>query len=240
VKASLFITCLADQFFPNVGLRLVEVLDRLGVDVEFNPEQTCCGQPFFNTGYRREAAAVARRCMRVFEDSEYVVAPSGSCTAMVRLFYPELFKHEEKLAEQARHLAARLYELSEFLVNVLKVEDVGASYHGRVTYHDGCHLLRELKISSEPRRLIKAVKGIEFVEMPDSDSCCGFGGTFAVKHPEISCAILEEKISTIVASGAEVVVANDLSCLMQIAGGLVRQRVPVRTMHLAELLAMRE
>jgi L-lactate dehydrogenase complex protein LldE len=240
VKTSLFITCLVDQLFPNVALSMTEVLERLGVEVEFNPEQTCCGQPFFNTGYRQEAADVARRFLRVFGDSEYIVAPSGSCTAMVKVFYQELFHHDEELAAEARQLAARLYEFSEFLVNVLKVEDVGASYRGKVTYHDSCHLLRELRISSEPRRLIRAVKGIEFVEMSDSDSCCGFGGTFSVKHPEISCAILDEKLGNVAASGADVVVANDSSCLMQIAGGLTRQRIPARTMHLAELLAMKE
>jgi L-lactate dehydrogenase complex protein LldE len=240
VKTSLFITCLVDQLFPNVGIGMVEVLERLGVEVEFNPEQTCCGQPFFNTGYRREAAEVARRFLRVFGESEYIVAPSGSCTAMVKVFYQELFHHDEKLASESRQLAARLYEFSEFLVNVLKVEDVGASYRGKVTYHDSCHLLRELRISREPRRLIRAVKGIEFIEMTDSDSCCGFGGTFSVKHPEISCAILSDKLNNLAACGADTVVASDSSCLMQIAGGLGRQRIPARTMHLAELLAMRE
>ena len=220
---------------------MVTTLRRLGVDVTFNNTQTCCGQPAFNSGYRKEARALGQHFLDVFEHerADFIVAPSGSCTAMVRNFYAELF-HEEGDHNQLRALESirlRLREFSEFIVNELKIEDVGAAYQGRVTYHDACHLLRELKIHDEPRRLIRNVRGIDFVEMDAPDSCCGFGGTFSVKYGEISNAILSEKLDSITRSGADYVVANDSSCLMQIAGGLSRSGSKVRTMHLAELLA---
>jgi len=239
-RVALFITCLADQFFPQVGECAVEVLRRLGVEVVFNPAQTCCGQPAFNTGYRDEARAVAARMLDLFDDADYVVAPSGSCTTMVRVFYPELFAEDAKRLEKVERLRRRLFEFSEFLVKVLKVEDVGASFHGRVTYHDSCHLLRELGIESEPRRLIRAVRGIDFVEMQDYRLCCGFGGTFSVKFPEVSVAMGEDKIRAATEARAEYLVANDSGCLMHLAGVIHRQGLPVRTMHLAELLAKRE
>ena len=237
MKVSLFVTCLVDQFFPQVGLSMVRVLRRLGVEVEFDPLQTCCGQPCFNSGYRREARPLAERFIRIFENSDYVVAPSGSCVAMTRIYYPELLTTDKHWQQRARALAPRIYEFSEFLVRVLGREDVGARFTGRVTYHDGCHLLRELGIRDEPRRLIRRVEGVELVEMPEADTCCGFGGTFSVKFPEISSALVKDKLAQVVGSGAEVVVANDSSCLMQIAGLLRRQNTSVRAMHLAELLA---
>ncbi|HEV2495258.1 MAG TPA: (Fe-S)-binding protein [Terriglobia bacterium] len=239
-RVALFITCLADQFFPQVGECAADVLRRLGVEVIFNPAQTCCGQPAFNTGYRDEARAVAARMLDLFDGADYVVAPSGSCTTMVRVFYPELFAEDAGRLEKVERLRSRLFEFSEFLVKVLKVEDVGASFHGRVTYHDSCHLLRELGIESEPRRLIRAVRGIEFVEMQDYRLCCGFGGTFSVKFPEVSVAMGEDKIRAATEAGAEYLVANDSGCLMHLAGVIHRQGLPVRTMHLAELLAKRE
>jgi L-lactate dehydrogenase complex protein LldE len=239
-RVSLFITCLVDEFFPEVGESLVKVLRRLGVAVGFNPQQTCCGQPAFNTGYQRYALDLGKRFLDIFADAEYVVAPSGSCVSMVKHYYSELFKDDPELARRARELGARMYELSDFLVNVLGVEDVGASYHGRVTYHDACHLLRELRIKDEPRRLIRAVRGIQFVEMDNADQCCGFGGTFSVKLADVSGAMVRDKIEGIKRTGADVVVANDSSCLMQIAGALSRQGSPIKTMHLAELLAMEE
>lgn len=239
-RVALFITCLVDQFFPQVGECAVEVLRRLGVEVAFNPAQTCCGQPAFNTGYRDEARGVAARLLDLFDDADYVVAPSGSCTTMVRVFYPELFAEDAPRLEKVERLRRRLFEFSEFLVKVLKVEDVGASFHGRVTYHDSCHLLRELGIESEPRRLIRAVRGIDFVEMQDYRLCCGFGGTFSVKFPEVSVAMGEDKIRAATEARAEYLVANDSGCLMHLAGVIHRQGLPVRTMHLAELLAKRE
>ncbi len=240
MRVGLFITCLADQFFPEVGECAVQVLRRLGVDVTFNPSQTCCGQPAFNSGYRQEAREVAARVLDLFDGVDYVVAPSGSCTSMVRVFYPELFAGDPARLKRVESLRARFFELSEFLVKVLKVEDVGASFRGRVTYHDSCHLLRELGVSEEPRKLIRAVRGVELVEMQDYRLCCGFGGTFSVKFPEVSVAMGEDKVRAAADAGAEVLIANDSGCLMHLAGLIHRQGLPLKTMHLAELLAQKQ
>jgi L-lactate dehydrogenase complex protein LldE len=244
MKVSLFITCLVDQMFPQVGVAMTGLLKELGVEVRFNPEQTCCGQPAFNTGYRQDARTVALPMLELFERelerADYLVAPSGSCTAMVKKFYPLLFAQEPELKERAERVGQRLFELSQFLVDVLGVEDVGASYTGRVTYHDSCHLLRELGVSHAPRSLIRNVRGVEFVEMDGADACCGFGGTFSVKHPEVSTAITTEKANCIERAGADTVVACDTSCLMQTSGVLSRRASPVRCLHIAELLAARE
>ncbi len=241
MHVSLFITCLVDQLFPDVGEAMVATLRRLGIDVSFNDAQTCCGQVAFNTGYRPEARAMAEHFVRTFEQdkADFIVAPSGSCTAMVRNFYGELFHGPDDGAwrERLTRVRPRLREFSEFIVNELGIEDVGARFPARVTYHDACHLLRELGISDQPRRLIRAVRDVDFIEMEAPDTCCGFGGTFSVKYAEISNAILQEKLARINSSGVEYVVANDSSCLMQIAGGLSRAGSPVKTMHLAELLA---
>ena len=240
LRVALFITCLTDQFFPRVGECVVEVLKRLGVEVTFNPAQTCCGQPAFNTGYREQAREVAVRMVDLFEDADYVVAPSGSCTTMVRVFYPELFAGDPDRLRQVERLRSRLFEFSEFLVKILKAEDVGASFRGRVAYHDSCHLLRELGIESEPRKLIRAVRGVDLVEMDDYKLCCGFGGTFAVKFPEVSVAMADDKLHAATQAGAEYLIANDSGCLMHLAGVIHRQGLPIRTMHLAELLAKQE
>jgi len=237
MKASLFITCLVDQFFPEVGMSVVTVLRKLGVEVDFPAEQTCCGQPAFNSGFSAEARDLAKRFIRIFENSEYVVAPSGSCTSMVRVFYPELFKDDPDWHKRAESLASRTYEFTEFLVNVLKVEDVGAVHRGKVALHQSCHLLRELNVRTEPQRLLRAVKGIELVELERSDACCGFGGLFSIKYPHISGGILQDKIDCIEKSGADVVVASDVGCLMHIGGGLSRQCSQTKTLHIAELLA---
>jgi L-lactate dehydrogenase complex protein LldE len=241
MRVSLFITCLVDQLFPDVGEAMVATLRRLGVEVSFNDAQTCCGQVAFNTGYRPEARAMAEHFINVFENdkADFIVAPSGSCTAMVRNYYGELFHgpDDQEWRERLTRVRSRLREFSEFIVNELGVEDVGARFPARVTYHDACHLLRELGISDQPRRLIRAVRDVDFVEMDAPDTCCGFGGTFSVKYGEISNAILQEKLARIANSGVKYVVANDSSCLMQIAGGLSRANSPVKTMHLAELLA---
>jgi len=241
MRVSLFITCLVDQLYPGVGEAMVAVLRRLGVEVSFNDAQTCCGQVAFNTGYRPEARAMAEHFIKAFESdqADFIVAPSGSCTAMVRNFYRELFHgpDDDGWRKRIDGVRLRLREFSEFLVNELAVEDVGARFPSRVTYHDACHLLRELHVSDQPRRLIRAVRDVDFVEMEAPDTCCGFGGTFSVKYSEISNAILQEKLTRIADSGVEYVIANDSSCLMQIAGGLSRANSPVKTMHLAELLA---
>jgi len=218
-------------------------LRRLGIEVSFNEAQTCCGQVAFNTGYRPETRSMAEHFIEVFENepADFIVAPSGSCTAMVRNFYGELFRegNDSGWRDGLNRVHSRLREFSEFIVNELGIEDVGARFPARVTYHDACHLLRELHIADGPRRLIRAVRDVEFIEMEAPDTCCGFGGTFSVKYGEISNAILQEKLARIHSSGAEYVIANDSSCLMQIAGGLSRANSQLKTMHLAELLAKR-
>jgi L-lactate dehydrogenase complex protein LldE len=240
LRVALFVTCLGDQFYPQVGECSVQVLRRLGVEVTFNPAQTCCGQPAFNTGYRQEARQVAARVLDLFDDADYVVAPSGSCTSMVRVFYPELFAGDPERLRKAQRLRERFFEFSEFLVKILKVEDVGASFPHRVAYHDSCHLLRELGVEEAPRRLIRAVRGIECREIQDHRLCCGFGGTFSVKFPEVSVAMAEDKLRAAAQTDAEYLVANDSGCLMHLAGVIHRQGVRLRTLHLAELLARQE
>lgn len=241
MRVSLFITCLVDQLWPEVGTSAVEVLRRAGCEVTFDERQTCCGQPAFNTGYRSEARRLAKRFIEIFEEAggDAIVSPSGSCTAMAHHFH-ELFGDDERWRKRAEALAARTYEFSSFLVNVLKVEDVGASFRGRVTWHDACHGLRDLNLQREPRALIRNVRGLEFVEMPNADACCGFGGTFSVKYPEISVAILDNKIEAIEKAEVRAVVSADASCLMQIGGRLARQNSKVQVMHIAELLASQE
>jgi L-lactate dehydrogenase complex protein LldE len=235
MKISLFIPCLVDQFFPAVGVNLVKILKKVGATVDYPIDQTCCGQPAFNSGYHEEAVELAQRFLQVFRGAEYIVSPSGSCTSMVKIFYPEILL-ERGLHEALEEVTSRIYEFSDFLVNVLGVKDVGARFPHKVTYHDACHLLRELKVKEAPRELIRHVRDIEFVEMENSEACCGFGGTFSVKFPEISTAMAEDKANAIAQCGAEYVVANDSSCLMQIAGYLSRNHIPAKPLHLAELL----
>lgn len=238
MKVSLFVTCLVDQLWTSIGVSSVEVLRRVGCEVEFDQRQTCCAQPAFNTGYRDEARQVAQRFISIFEegDAEAIVSPSGSCVAMVR-HYPELFAGDPEWLQRAQLVAAKTHELSSFLIHVLKIDDVGASWAGRLTWHDACHGLRDLNLKTEPRTLIRNVRGVEFVEMDHADACCGFGGTFSVKYPEISVAILDQKIEAIERAGVQAVVSGDASCLMQIGGRLSRNGSKVRVMHLAELLA---
>jgi L-lactate dehydrogenase complex protein LldE len=238
VKVTLFVPCFVDQLFPHAAVSMVEVIERLGHTVDYPEEQTCCGQPPFNSGYWDQARAVAERTLQVFRDAEVVVAGSGSCATMFKVFYPELFHHTPFEAE-AKALAAKTYEFSEFLVKKLGVTDVGARFDGKATFHDGCHALRELKLKDEPRQLLRAVRGLDLVEMKEAETCCGFGGTFAVKFPQISTAMDEVKCHSIVETGADVVVSNDSSCLMQITGYLSRHGKAVRGMHLAEILASR-
>lgn len=238
MKVSLFVTCLVDQMWTSIGVSSVEVLRRVGCEVEFDQRQTCCAQPAYNTGYRDEARQVAQRFITIFEQSkaETIVSPSGSCVAMVH-HYPELFAGDPEWLQRAQSVAAKTHELSSFLIRVLKIDDVGASWSGRLTWHDACHGLRDLNLKTEPRALIRNVRGVEFVEMDHADACCGFGGTFSVKYPEISVAILDQKIEAIERAGVQAVVSGDASCLMQIGGRLSRNGSKVRVMHLAELLA---
>jgi L-lactate dehydrogenase complex protein LldE len=239
VKVSLFVTCVVDQVFPQVGIAMAEVLERLGYDLDFPQVQTCCGQPAFNSGYPEEARTVARHFVDVFRDSEYVVVPSGSCTSMITHHYEEIFEHDPKRLEETHRLASRVWEFSRFLLEVAKVEDVGARYDGIVTYHDSCHALRELRIKNGPRRLLTKVQGLTLREMDAAEECCGFGGTFSVKFPEVSGAMARTKIDSIRKTEAGAVVSIDSSCLMQLQGLIERAGLPIRTLHLAEILAAR-
>ncbi len=237
MRISLFIPCFIDSLYPRVGLAMAEVLERLGHEVEYPAGQTCCGQPAFNSGFWPEARSVATSQMKAFHDAEVVVSASGSCGAMFKVFYPELFSGTAQEAE-AKTLSSKTFEFSDFLVNRLGVKDVGARFDGKVTFHDGCHGLRELGTKQAPRELLRAVRGLELVEMGDQESCCGFGGAFAVKFPQISTAMAEVKCQSVLGAQVDYVVSNDSSCLMQIQGWLDKNssRV-VKGLHLAEVLA---
>src|SRR2546423_4988203 len=242
MRVSLFITCFNDTLFPETGRAVVRLLERLGCTVDFPEEQTCCGQMHYNTGYQREALPLIRRFVQIFGSSEVIVAPSASCAGMVREVYPlaaEWFD-DPQLAADVAALAPRVYELSEFLVYQLGLEDVGAYYPHRVTYHPTCHSLRFVRVGEAPLRLLRAVRGIDLVELPDAEECCGFGGTFAVKNADTSLAMLSDKLRNILDTGAEICAAADNSCLMHIGGALHRQRAGVRTVHIAEILASTE
>lgn len=238
-RVSLFVTCIVDQLYPGVGMAVVEVLERIGCQVDFPEGQTCCGQPAFNTGYREEARQVARHFLEVFRDADYVVVPSGSCASMLSHRFAELFQKEPRWLEETLRLEPKVWEFSKFLLEVARVEDVGARFEQVVTFHDSCHGLRELGIKEGPRRLLSRVRGLTLREMEPAEECCGFGGTFSVKFPEVSGGMARTKIEAIQRSGAEVVVGIDASCLLQIQGVLSRSGLPVRTMHLAEVLAQR-
>lgn len=233
---TLFVPCFVDQLVPQVALDMVTVLRRLGFTLNYPEEQTCCGQPAFNAGFWDEARPLAERFVRVFRNTELIVCPSGSCTAMVRCFYPDLLA-SSSWRDEAVALGKRVFEFSEFLVDVAGVTDAGASFPHKVTYHDSCHLLRELHIKRQPRELLQHVKGLELVELDCSEECCGFGGTFAVKFPEISGAMGDVKATHIEASGADFVTSCDPSCLLHIDGVLRRKGARARTIHLASILA---
>jgi L-lactate dehydrogenase complex protein LldE len=241
-RASLFITCFNDTMFPETGQAVVQLLERLDVAVDFPIEQTCCGQMHFNTGYADETTALVRRFVRAFADSELIVSPSASCVGMVRDYYPRVaaLSGDEVLQREVKAVIPRVFELTELLVDRMGVEDVGAFFPHRVTYHPTCHSLRMLKVGDKPLRLLRAVKGIEVIELPEAKECCGFGGTFAVKNADTSIAMLTDKVRTILDTGAEICVSADNSCLMHIGGALSRQRAGVRTLHIAEILAKTE
>jgi len=233
----LFVTCLVDLFRPSVGFAAIKLLEAAGARVEVPRAQTCCGQPAYNSGDRKDAIAIARQVVETFERFDYVVAPSGSCAGMVRLHYPRLLANDPNFAERAEALAAKSYELTSFLVDVLGVTQVDAAYATSVTYHDSCSSLRELHVREAPRQLLASVRGLSLVELEESEVCCGFGGAFSVKYPEISGAILDAKVHDIVGTGAPTVLAGDLGCLMHIAGRLSRARAKVEARHVAEVLA---
>ena len=241
MRVSLFVSCLVDQMWPQAGLATARLLRRLGCDVHFDARQTCCGQPAFNSGYRREARDVASVLLDVFEDTDDpIVVPSGSCAAMIH-HLSELWPANDSRHDRARALASRTRELSTFLVDDLDAGDVGSTFEGRVTWHDACHGLRDLGIHEAPRRLLSNVRGLELVEMDSSDSCCGFGGTFSVKYPEISAAMLDTKYRELASADVDAIVSGDASCLMQIGGRLAKTKesgaTEIPTLHLAEVLA---
>jgi L-lactate dehydrogenase complex protein LldE len=233
----LFVTCLVDVFRPSVAFAAIKLIEKGGARVEVPRAQTCCGQPAYNCGDRKSAIAMARQVVETFERFDYVVAPSGSCAGMLRLHYPRLLAADPAFAERAASLAAKSFELTSFLVDVLGLKAVDAAFSGTVTYHDSCSALRELGVRDAPRRLLASVRGLSLVELGDGEVCCGFGGAFSVKYPDISTAILDAKLNDITGTGARTVLSGDLGCLMQIAGRLAREHAPIEARHVAEVLA---
>jgi len=237
-KAQLFITCLGDQFYTSTLQNMTHLLERLGVQLAFPPEQTCCGQPLFNNGFEDRTRPVALNFMRAFAKSDApIVGPSGSCVSMVKHHYPSLFREETSEHALAVDVASRIYEFTEYLVNVLNVTDVGAVYRHKVTYHATCHYLREMGLKKEAKALLDSVKELEFVSLKEEETCCGFGGSFTVTFPEVSRAMMENKVNDIIASGADTVVMCEPGCLMNVAGGLRKAGSKVRSMHIIDLLA---
>jgi L-lactate dehydrogenase complex protein LldE len=234
---TLFIQCLVDGIYPEAGEAVVRIFRNLGIELICPTQQTCCGQPAFNAGYRREARLAAKRFIDIFETADAIVCPSGSCVTMVRHHYPQLFSDDVPWLKRAGSVAAKTYELTEYLVDILGVEDLGAKYDGTITYHDSCHLLRNLRIREQPRRLLSRVSGVKFIEMRDADRCCGFGGSFSVKYPDISEAMVTDKVNNIIASGADTVVGCDMGCLMNIQGMLSRMGSDIKILHIAQVLA---
>lgn len=235
MRISLFITCMVDTFYPQVGVSMVRLLRRLGCDVDFPQGQTCCGQPAFNSGFSQEARAAGATLLQSFQEADVVVAPSGSCAAMVKAYYPKLFAGTPWESE-ANALAGKTYELSQFIVDVLGLVDLGGVYPARATYHSSCHMMRGLGVKEQPLRLLSQISGLELVDLTLSDECCGFGGTFAVKLSDLSTAMADDKIEHVKETGAEILVGSDMACLMHLGGRLERLGAPVSVMHLAELL----
>jgi len=242
LSISLFITCYNDTLFPETGIAVVQILERLGQKVDFPAAQTCCGQMHYNSGYHDEALPLVRKFVEIFSGAEAVCIPSGSCVAMIREQYPRIAADadDNNLVAQLEVLLPRVYEFTELLVKKLGVDDVGAFYPHRVSYHPSCHSLRGLRLGDIPLRLLRNVRGLELIELPESDQCCGFGGTFAVKNAPTSAAMLADKLKNIISTGAQVCTAGDNSCLMHLFGGMHRERASVKTVHIAEILASTE
>jgi L-lactate dehydrogenase complex protein LldE len=236
MKVHVFIPCFIDQLYPEAGFNTVKVLERAGCMVKYNIEQTCCGQPAFNAGYWDESRKVCDKFIHDFADAQYVVMPSASCTGFVKNYYTDIYDKASNTKE-IKDLQSKVYELSDFLVNVLKVDDLGAKLNCKATYHDSCAALREIKLKNEPRQLLSKVKGLELVELAENETCCGFGGTFSVKFEAISVAMGEQKANNILNTGADVVISTDLSCLMHIGGVMGNKQMPIKSMHLADVLA---
>ncbi|KMK75732.1 (Fe-S)-binding protein [Alkalihalobacillus pseudalcaliphilus] len=238
MKVSLFITCLSDIFYTEVGKDVVDVLERLGCEIDFPKQQTCCGQPAYNSGYQKETRVVAKNMIQAFEHAEYVVSPSGSCAAMFHE-YPHLFKDDQEWKERAKALANKTFEFTQFIVDVLKVKDVGAKLSVKATYHTSCHMTRLLGVKEAPLILLENVEGLEFTNLPNKENCCGFGGTFSVKMVPISEQMVNEKVAHVESTNAEVLIGADCGCLMNIGGRIDRQGKPIKTMHIAQVLNSR-
>lgn len=236
MKVQIFIPCFIDQLYPQTAFNMVKVLEKACCDVEYNTNQTCCGQPAFNAGFFNEAKAVAKKFINDFDGTDYIVAPSASCVGFVRNYYAGLFENSSQ-HNLVKDLSKRIFEFSEFLTAVLKIENFGAELNGRATYHDSCAALRECKIKEGPRSLLRKVRGLELVEMADTETCCGFGGTFAVKFDGISSAMADQKINHAIDTGASHIISTDLSCLMHLEGIIAKQNLPIKTMHIADVLA---
>jgi L-lactate dehydrogenase complex protein LldE len=232
----IFIPCFIDQIYPLAAQNMVKVLEKMGVEVHYNLEQTCCGQPAFNAGYWDHTKEVGKKFIRDFPNDRYIVSPSASCVGMVKNYYPELF-HNSALHNEYKQVQKNIYEFSDFLVNVLTVSDVGATLNGVATYHDSCSALRELKIKDAPRKLLQAVRGLELREIPETDVCCGFGGSFSVKFEPVAVAMGEQKVEQAIATGADYLISTDLSCLMHMDGYIKKNGSPLKIMHLADVLA---
>lgn len=239
IKVDAFIPCFVDQFYPETARNFIELIKRAGCEVNYNPDQTCCGQPAFNSGYWKEARTVAGTFLDVFNNADYIVSPSASCTGFVRNYYERLFEGDTARLEQFQSIRNSIYELTDFLVNRLEVVQLGAVFNQRVTYHDSCAGLREYGIKKEPRLLLEHVEGLELVEMEHTDTCCGFGGTFAAKFHHISTAMTEQKVEHAMNTGADYIVSTDSSCLMNIEAYIKKKKLPLRTIHLADLLCSR-
>ena len=236
MKVQLFIPCFVDQLFPQTAFNMVKVLEKACCEVHYNTNQTCCGQPAFNAGFWDESRAVCSKFLKDFEGADYIVAPSASCVGFIRNYYPKLFENSSA-HNQVKDLGKRCYEFTEFLTDVLKIENYGAALEAKATYHDSCAALRECRIKQGPRSLLSHVKGLELVEMNDVETCCGFGGTFAVKFEPISIGMAEQKVNNAIATGAEYIISTDLSCLMQLDGYIRGKELPIKTMHIADVLA---
>jgi len=232
----IFIPCFMDQLYPNTAMNMVKVLEKVGCDVNYNPEQTCCGQPAFNAGYWDDAKKVGEKFIKEFQNDRYIVAPSASCVGMIKNYYPELF-HNSALHNEYKQLAKNICEFSSFLVNVLKVTDIGATLEGIATYHDSCAALRECSIKQEPRLLLEKVRKLELREMKDTESCCGFGGTFSAKFEPVAVGMGSDKVKNASETGAEYLISTDSSCLIHIGAYIKKQNVHLKTMHLADVLA---
>lgn len=235
-QVQIFMPCFVDQLYPETGMNMVRILERLGCTVQYNPAQTCCGQPAYNAGYKDEARKVAAKFLHDFDKDIYIVAPSGSCTGYVRSAFTELFENSSE-AQRSKKVKTYLYEFTEFLTEVLKVEDLGAHLPAKVTYHDACGALRECGIKAGPRKLMEQINGLELVEMAECETCCGFGGTFAVKYEPISIGMAQTKVQSALATGAEYIVSTDVSCMMHLQAYIDKQGLPVQTIHIADLLA---